>query len=366
MIQSQRLIDRFCKYVSCGSESRNERDFCLLLEQELTSMGVPFFRDTVAGEQCGSNGWNLQCFLPGEGEPILLSSHMDTVPPGEHIVPVIEDGVIRSQGETVLGSDDKSGVAAIMEALETVIEEACPHRPVEVLFSICEEQGLLGSKYADFSHYHSKEAVVMDSSKNGCIINRSTDNATISVRIHGKSAHAASAPEEGIHAVKAMARAIDQIPCGRVDQDTVINVSIVSAPGKANVIPDYAEFTIMLRSFSTERQSYWLETMENTIHSACDAFGASYEFTLIKSYPGIHADPSLPIIQKLKTIYQNMGVELELASGFGGCDATWIAAQGIDVVNIGTGMSQIHSIDEYIRIEDLERTCRAAYALMQL
>ncbi|MCD8327121.1 MAG: M20/M25/M40 family metallo-hydrolase [Lachnospiraceae bacterium] len=365
MINKERLLTRFLKYVSCGSESLHEKEFCLLLEEELSRIGVPFVRDLKAGQAAGSDGWNLQCFLPGEGDPILLSAHMDTVAPGNGIVPVVEDGVVRSAADTVLGSDDKSGVAAIMEALETVVEEGRPHRPVEVLFSICEEKGLLGSQNADYSRYQSRQAVVMDSSKNGKIVIRSTDNATLRVRILGKSSHAANAPEDGVNALKAACRAIDRIPCGKPDEDTVLNVGALSAPAKANIVPDLVEFTIMLRSFSTERQQYWLKTLEETIRDACEDFGAQYEIQVKKNYQGLKASPDLPIVRRLQEIYHRLGADRELGSTFGGSDATWIAAQGIEVVNLGTGMSNIHGVDEFIRVEDLELTGQAAYMLMQ-
>ena len=149
-MNKQRLLDRFLRYINCPSESGSERSFCELIEQELSALGLEVKRGEV-GEKCGSNGFNLYAFLPGDGEPLLLSAHLDTVSPGVGIRPVIEDGVIRSSGDTILGADDKSGVAAILEALETLHEGGLAHRPVEVLFSICEELGLLGAKYADYS-----------------------------------------------------------------------------------------------------------------------------------------------------------------------------------------------------------------------
>ena len=120
-MNKQRLLDRFLRYINCPSESGSERSFCELIEQELSALGLEVKRGEV-GEKCGSNGFNLYAFLPGDGEPLLLSAHLDTVSPGVGIRPVIEDGVIRSSGDTILGADDKSGVAAILEALETLHE----------------------------------------------------------------------------------------------------------------------------------------------------------------------------------------------------------------------------------------------------
>ena len=365
MIHTQRLLDRFFRYVSCGSESRHEREFCLLMEEEFRRLGVPFTRDEAAGAACQSDGWNLLASLSGEGEPILLSAHMDTVAPGNGIVPVLENGVIRSAGDTVLGSDDKSGVAAILEALESILEEGIPHRPVEILFSVCEELGLLGSQHADFSQVKSREAVVLDSSKTGKIIHRSTHNSRLRFTIHGKAAHAATSPEDGIHALKAAARAVDRIPCGHADEVTVLNVANFLAPGKTNVVSEEASFEVMIRSFTPERQTHWFQTVEDTVAAACRDFGASYDCEVLKNYPGINVPADLPIILRLKDIYRDLGVEVELASGYGGCDATWIAAQGIDVVNVGTGMHNVHGTDESIEVAQLERAAAMAYELMR-
>ncbi len=357
-----RLLDRFLRYVRCDSESGDERAFCELIESELRAMGVPFSRDEV-GERACSNGWNIFASLPGQGEPILFSAHLDTVPPGKGIRPVVADGVVRSSGDTVLGADDKSGVAAIMEALETMVQGDAPHRPVEVLFTVCEELGLYGSRYADYSPIRSRQAVVLDGGRPGIIVNKAPAHVMLTVTIQGRSAHAAAAPEQGIHAIKAAADAIAAIPCGRVDEETVMNVGTLHADGKPNIVPALAVFEMEIRSHKEELLQKRLQDTQDAIAAACRTYGASYTIESERHAGALDVPADSPLIQKLQAVCRELGAQTAVEGGFGNSDATWIFGHGIDAVNIGTGMSAVHGVGEHIKIADLENTARLVLAM---
>ena len=147
-MEQSTVLKTFLDYVQISSESRSEKTFAKRVENDLRSL----------------NTGNVCAFLDGDSsfEPILFSAHLDTVPPGKNICPVVENGVIHSAGDTILGSDDKSGVAAIMQALKWIVEQNIPHRPIEVAFTIGEEVGLLGAKYLDYTQFQSHHAVVFD------------------------------------------------------------------------------------------------------------------------------------------------------------------------------------------------------------
>ena len=364
-MNTSRLVEKFFRYVSCDSESGNEREFCELIEAELKALGLTVSRQEV-GAQCNSNGWNVHAFLEGEGEPILFSAHMDTVPPGNGIVPVLDGGVIRSKGDTILGADDKGGIAPIMEALEMIKEQNLAHRPVEVLFSICEELGLLGAKYADYSQVKSKEAVVLDNGPMGEMINRSPAKATIHVKITGKSAHAAAAPDKGINAIKAAAAAIDKIPCGFVDECSVMNVANFLAPGKSNIVAEKASFDIDLRSFEADRLQAHLDAIEAAVKSGCDTLGASYEIFVDRQIVAPLFVPSdSALVRRLLQVSADLGIVCEFGRTFGASDAAWLFQNGIDVINVGTGMTDVHSTDEHISVADLEKTTGLVFGMMQ-
>lgn len=363
-MNTARLTERFFRYVRCASESGAERDFCLLVEEEFKRLGVPFWRDEI-GEKIGSNGWNLIAKLPGEGKPILFSCHMDTVSPGKGIMPILENGVVRSAGDTVLGADDKSGIAAVLEALESILEEGVPHRPVEILFSLCEESGLLGSRHADYSRFESKEGLVLDCGEVGLIKNRAPAIVHLHIRVRGKAAHAGVAPEQGVHALKAAAEAVANITCGHPDDMTVMNVANFVSAGATNVVPELATFDMEIRSFTETLLQKHIRLVEGAIQDACRTYGAIYEMELDRQSDSLFVPEDGPLVGKVRELYAQMGIELRVEGTFGGCDATWLYAHGIQALNTGTGMTNAHSVNETIAVEDLQNTTRMVYGVMR-
>ena len=152
MINEKRLLDLFLEYVQIDSETKNEKAMCDRVKADLEALGFEVQTDK-AGEGYGSNGYNVHAYMPGElgGEPTIFSAHLDTVKPGNGIKPIITDGVIHTDGSTILAGDDKSGIAAIMEAARVLNEQDIPHRDIEVLFTIGEEGGMNGAKNMDYS-----------------------------------------------------------------------------------------------------------------------------------------------------------------------------------------------------------------------
>lgn len=363
-MNSARLTERFLRYARCGSESGNERDFCLLLEEEFKRLGIAYWRDEI-GEKVGSNGWNLIAKVPGEGDPILFSSHLDTVTPGQGVQPILENGLIRSAGDTILGADDKSGVAAIMEALESILEEGVPHRGIELFFTLNEEKGLLGARHADYSRFESKEALVLDYEQVGHTVNRAPAIVHLHIRVHGKAAHAGVAPEKGIHALKAAAQAIANIPCGHPDDKTAMNVANFISQGPTNVVPELATFDMEIRAFTEELLQKHIRSVEEALQTACGAYGATYELALERQCDPVYVPEEGRLYSRMKELYAEMGIEAQAESTFGGSDATWIFAHGIQALNIGTGMRNVHSVNEFIPLSDLENVTRMVYGVMR-
>lgn len=364
-MNAARLFERLLRYIACDSESGDEGAFCTLLEAELRCLKLPVFRDG-AGVLCGSNGGNLYASLPGVGEPILFCAHMDTVSPGKGIYPVLdEDRVLYSGGDTILGADDKSGIAAVMEMLETLLESGLCHRPIEVLFTICEENGLRGARHADYSRLRSRQAVVLDSGRPHVIINRTPIHESWHVRISGKSAHAGVAPEKGIHTLKAAAAAVAEIPCGRVDEATMMNVGSFLSPGSTNLVPAEANFDLEIRSHEEARVQYWSNEIASALERACVSMGAHHTVTKERHTGLLYVPEDSKLIRDLVDAYRELGLEAVLARGFGGSDASLLFSHGIEAVNIGTGMRNIHSLEESIPMSDLERVTKLIFKLVQ-
>lgn len=352
MPDRDRLTGLFIRFAECSSESLKEKDFCRMVEDKLLSLGLRVERDE-AGGRFGSDGFNIYARLAGEGEPILLNAHLDTVAPCCEVKPVNDNGVIRSGGDTILGADDKAAVAAIIEAVESVLESGLPHRTVEILFTLSEEIGMLGAKYADYSKVISKKAIVLDGDTTGEIVNSNPANVVLRFTVTGKAAHAGIAPEEGIHALKAAAEAVAAIPVGHVDDLSVMNVGTFTCPGKTNIVPPLACFEMEVRSFSEQRLRELIALSEDAVKNACAQYGACYEMETSRHSTVVGTPEDSSLIDEIKAALAAIGEKATVTSSFGGCDMTHIGAQGIEVANLGIGMKNIHSCEENIGVEDL-------------
>ena len=133
------------------------------MEQELAALGIPFERQEL-GNEVVTDGWNILARVPGKSKanPFLFVFHLDTSAPGNHVEAYVENGKIQSRGNSVLGADGKLAIALVMEAISRLKEEGERNRPIEMLFTVCQEMGLQGAKYADYSKIESEEALVID------------------------------------------------------------------------------------------------------------------------------------------------------------------------------------------------------------
>jgi tripeptide aminopeptidase len=148
MINKERLVSNFMRMVEISSVSGHEGAFRDFLKNEFALRSLKVEEDE-AGKLLNGESGNLLVKIPGSVElpPVLFAAHMDTVVPGTNIKAVRDrDEVIRSEGNTILGSDDKAGIAAILEAYDAIVENHIVHPPIELLFTVSEEQGLLGAK----------------------------------------------------------------------------------------------------------------------------------------------------------------------------------------------------------------------------
>ena len=219
MINKERLLNHFLEYVQTDSETKHEAAMGRRVAEDLRAMGLEVITDN-AGETFGSDGFNVLARFPGElpGEPMLLSAHMDTVVPGNGVKPQIIDGVISTDGTTVLGGDDKSGVCGIIEAVRVILEKGLPHRSAELLFSIGEEGGMRGAKAFDASLLKSKCGYIFDSSgAPGKIIVQAPGQMKIDANVIGKRAHAGLAPEQGISAIQVAAKGVAAMNLLRIE-----------------------------------------------------------------------------------------------------------------------------------------------------
>jgi len=360
------VVARFFRYVKCSSQSGDEREMCDLIARELQALGGHVEKDELEPIS-QSNGYNVFAKFTGDLnlEPILLCAHLDTVSHNGTIIPEIDGDRIVSKGDTILGADDKSGVAAIIQAVNDLKGNGKSNRPFEVLFTVGEEIGLVGSSGFTYTKVKSRSAVVFDSSEDfGSIINQSPSAVIINFQVIGVSAHAAIRPEEGINALKVAADLISQMELGRVDEFSTVNVANFKAQGKTNVVSDLATFEVEVRSFD---EGQLKKIMTNICNDACriaNQAGAKLTYSTKKVLTQFLLPETHPLVEEISRYMKAMGLNIRIVKTYGGSDTNNINLNGIPAINVSTGMKKSHSNDEYIMISDLERTTQIVYKLL--
>ncbi|GAB6107907.1 M20/M25/M40 family metallo-hydrolase [Fusibacter bizertensis] len=368
MINEQRLVDLFLSYVKISSPTKQEGRFAAHLCKALEEMGLEVSIDD-AGEKVGSDTGNVIARLKGNmpGETILFSSHMDTVSPSIDVKPVIRDGVIYSDGTTVLGGDDKAGIAAIMEAVKTIIDNNLPHADIEIVFSIFEEGGLHGAKNLDISMLKAKQVFVLDSSgEPGQIIVKGPAQDKLEFSIHGKPAHAGVVPEEGISAIMVASHAISHMNLLRIDSETTANIGRIEGGSVTNIVP--AETTVIAeaRSLNNDKLKIQSDHMVACFSDAANKFGATVESKVTRMYSAFSIDENSDIVIKAKTACETIGLTASTIATGGGSDTNIYNARGMMAINLGIGEKKAHTLEEHLHIKDLIATSKLVLELVKL
>lgn len=368
MINRQRVLTDFLELVQMECSTRKERTIADLLTRRLTGLGLTVSEDE-AGRKIGGNCGNLIANLKGTvtGIPVLMfAAHMDCVEPCAQIKPRIDNGIITSSGDTILGSDDKAGVAAIMEALTVIKENGIPHGDIQIVFTVAEEGGLNGSKNIDRTLLKADLGFEMDSSgDSGSVIIAAPGQNSLTVTVRGKKAHAGLAPEEGINAIVVAGKALAQMKLGRIDAETTANVGIIRGGTATNIVPD--EVTVLGEARSRDLQKLRQQTvhMKETFEQVAAAHGARAEVLVKEMYRPYALDEDTPVIQLAKRAIAGIGLEPKLEPTGGGSDANFYNSYGIPCANLSVGMQKAHTTEEYIREEDLYRSAQIVVAIIQ-
>lgn len=364
-MNQERLINRFMAYVQVDSETLNEKAFDDLMVKELEALDFAIYTDK-AGEAIGSNGYNIYAFKKGTlaGEPIAFSCHTDTVKPGIGIVPVLENGIIRSASDTILASDDKSGIAAIIEAMTMLKETNQAHRDIEIIFTIAEEGGLRGAKNLELDKIRSKKAIILDSGGPvGNIVVKAPAQDKIYATFHGKPAHAGIEPEKGISAIQMAAYAVSQMNLLRIDEETTANIGTLMADSATNIVCPSAKLIAESRSLNNDKLAKQTAHMVACIESAATHFGGRVDVEVLSMYSAFDIPADDEFLLEVSAVMKSLDLNVKLASTGGGSDANIFNKSGIKAINLGTGMTGAHTLEEHISVEDLTNLCRVVVAL---
>ncbi|MHB0997993.1 MAG: M20/M25/M40 family metallo-hydrolase [Armatimonadota bacterium] len=369
MIDTKRLLDTFLGLAAINSPSGKEGEVASILEAELKILGFDVIRDD-AGSKGKSDTGNLIAKKKGSmpnATPIMFSAHMDTVADTTGWGYVIEDGIIRTNGKTILGADDKAGIAAILEALRSVSETGMSHGDIEVVFSISEEIGLVGARYLDPNSVTSRCCFIFDIGKPvGGIAFAAPSHDNLKVIIHGKAAHSGANPEDGVNAVVVASKAIANMKIGRIDKETTANIGVISGGTARNIVPDYCEVRGEARSRNDEKLGAQVQHMVDAFHQAAAEMGATVDIEVERSYQSYRLTENDEVVRIALEAARKAGIEPDMHETGGGSDANILNARGIPSVPVGVGYDQPHSVDEHMAINDLVKAAEMAVAIIQV
>jgi tripeptide aminopeptidase len=377
LINQDRIKNLLIELIKIDSLSRKERDVALRLKREMEALGASVAIDD-AGEKVGGNVGNLIAHFPGNQpavRPLLLSAHMDTVVPGEGVTPILDGDILRSDGRTVLGGDDKSGVAIICEVLRVVREDKLPCGDIDVVFTICEEAGLVGAKCLDVSRLRARTGLVLDSDSVGFLFTRAPAANRMEFRVRGLEAHAGVCPENGISAIQVAAEGIAQMKLGRIDDETTANIGLIEGGMAVNIVPNLVLLKGEARSHSAEKLNRQSEHMRACLEQAAarhavelggNRFQATVEAKIERDYDRMEVPDGAPIVRLVQAAARNLHVELKTLATGGGCDANILNQKGLEVANLSTGMRDIHTVKEWLNLQDLYLSARMVLEVVTL
>jgi len=360
MIDPDRLALEFQTLLTIESPSKKEGKLAYYIADIFEALGYRCFFDK-SSENTGSEVGNLIVKIPGTfpSDPIFFCAHLDTVGPWENPKIIFDKGIYRSDGRTILGADDKSGIAVLIEIAKVLKENILPHPPIEFIFTTCEEIGLLGAKYLDYNLIDAKEGFVLDSENPVEVINAAPSSYHFKIEIKGKSAHAGLEPEKGINAIHILSKILANLPFGRIDEETTMNVGIISGGSYVNIVPDYAEAKGEMRSHNEEKLLKLQKKIQEELAKVLNSYPKiennlpSGKVRFEKLFKAFNIPLDDPLCKLVKRAGERLGLEITFKKKEGGSDANVFNESGLKCLILGTGMQKVHTTEEFIRLKDL-------------
>jgi len=375
MIDRKRLAETFKFLVQVDSISKEEAVIANEIKKILESLGAKTFVDN-AGDKIGGNSGNLIAKFKGntQAPPLLLNAHMDTVEPGRGITAVFENGTFTSDGTTILGADDKSAIAILLETLYILKENNLQYGPLELVFTVCEEIGLQGAKHLDLSTLTGTYGFALDATDTEGIVTRAPSANHLEFIIHGKDAHAGAAPEKGINAISLASKAIAELKLGRIDEETTCNIGIIEGGIATNIVPNLVKVKGEVRSHNEEKLDKitneivfsFNEVIENYKKMNSDNELPRVDIMINKDFPRTHIPDDHPVIKLATQAAENLGRTMKTKTSGGGADANIFFEKGIFTGVLGTGMRDMHTVRESVKLDDMVRATELLLEIIRL
>jgi tripeptide aminopeptidase len=359
-------LELFLELAAIPSPPGEERAVADVVLRYLRDLGLDPDEDGC-GPEIGSTMGNVYVRLEptAAGTPLFFCAHLDTVPPSGPLEPVVDEGLVRNAGGTILGADNKSAVVQMLEGVRRVLVESRPHAGIELVFTPKEEVGLIGAYAFDHDRLHADIGYVYDqAAAPGEIILGAPWSESMEVQFHGRAAHSGMFPEEGRSAIQAAAKAIADLRLGRVDEETTANVGVINGGTAGNIVPEWCTFLAEARSQSQVKLHALVQEMLDAFTFAATAADCEVEWQLRKSYNGYTFKREDDVVRLAAAALGASGYEPTYAFSGGGADANVFNERGRRCVNLANGMTDIHTSDERITVEDLDGMVEVTLALV--
>ncbi|SJZ88012.1 peptidase T-like protein [Cetobacterium ceti] len=365
-MNKERMINNFIEMVNIYSPSKKEGEYGNYLIKRLKAYGFEIYLDKnnhLYGGDCPTIFGKLKGNIPGNG--ITLVAHMDVIDPNENVNIVIENNIIKTDGKTTLGGDDKGGIASILEVIESIIENNYKHEDIYVVFTPGEEIGMAGAKVIDWEKIPknikpAKNMLVVDNAgKAGLIAHSAPSKYNFRVEFNGRKAHGGIEPEKGINSIILAGHFLSKIKIGRLDELTTSNIGEIKSDFPTNVVPDLCYLTGEVRGHSEESIQEVLNSYKNILEEIKICHGGDYKFEYICDFPTLKPKDNLKLAKDFKKIYESLGIHSELKVIGGGSDSNIFAKEGYNSIIIGVGMENVHTVEESLDINELEKTTLA-------
>lgn len=374
-IQRERLAATFTSLCEISSPSRREGNIAKHLKNVFAELGADLILEDNSSKETGSECGNLIIRFNSNHddiEGVFFACHMDTVEPGDDVQVDRTGDIFTSRGDTILGSDDKSGIAAIIEMLTLIKEQQIKHGLIEIILTTCEEVGLLGAKNLDYKQLHTTYGYALDSSSIDTVIYGAPAANKFSIEITGAAAHAGLNPEKGISAIQVAAKAINETKLGRLDEESTANLGIIHGGVATNIVPEQVIIKGEVRSHSAEKLSSYTTEIENvfkkTVEEWCNPSPENttrpqLNITTKAEYPALRLSLDSAVIERVRKAGEKTGKNLQFLTAGGGSDANIFNGYGLPTAIVATGMQNVHTTDEQLDLNHLVSLTELIYVI---
>jgi len=374
-INRERLASVFTTLCEIDSPSKQEGRVAAYLKSIFAEMGAEVIEDETA-EETGADCGNLFIRFPDGGldkEPVFFNCHMDTVLPAIGVQVKREGEIFSSAGDTVLGSDDKAGIAALVEVMRTLQEKNIPYSPVEYVFTTCEEVGLLGVKALNPAFIRANIGYALDSSGINRVVIGAPAANRITAEIKGLAAHAGLSPEKGINAIHLAAKAMARLKLGRLDSESTANIGLIEGGTASNIIPESVLLKGEVRSHSLNLLAEHTEHIRSAFQAEIDSWidpdgraagRPSLDFRIIDDYPVMKLERDSAVIKRVEAAAAALDRKLDYVVAGGGSDANIFNSYSLQCAILATGMDKVHSTRETITLSDMTLTAELVMAIL--